>query len=76
MTDKMREEFEDWFKHDYHPDKTGPYMKDALLFAWQASRAAITVKLPEQWLDQSMDCDLMEARLVAKALDNAGVKYE
>ena len=35
--DKMREEFEKWFNRDYHPDKTGPYMKNALLFAWQAA---------------------------------------
>ena len=38
--EKMREEFEEWFERDYHPDKTGPYVKDAMLLAWQASRAA------------------------------------
>lgn len=24
----QREEFERWFKYDFHPDKTGPYVKD------------------------------------------------
>ena len=37
----QREEFEKWFKHDFHPDKTGPYVKDQLWFAWQASREAM-----------------------------------
>ena len=23
----QREEFERWYKHDFHPDKTGPYVK-------------------------------------------------
>ena len=44
--EKMREDFEEWFKRDYHPDKTGPYVKDAMLLAWQASRAALCVNLP------------------------------
>lgn len=36
MTDKSQEEFEEWFKRDYHPDKTGPYVKDAMLYAWMS----------------------------------------
>ena len=32
----QREEFEEWFKHDFHPDKTGPYIIDQLFFAWKA----------------------------------------
>lgn len=43
-----REQFEAWFKSDYHPDKSGPYLKDALFLAWQASRAAVEIKLPNQ----------------------------
>lgn len=31
-----RREFEEWFKRDFHPDKTGPYVKDQLYFAWIA----------------------------------------
>ena len=34
-----REEFEKWFNRDFHPDKTGPYVKDQLWFAWQAAKA-------------------------------------
>ena len=74
--DKVREDFEEWFKRDYHPDKTGPYVKDAMLLAWQASRAALCVELPSQWFDDGLDCDLMEAHQVGKALDEAGVQYK
>ncbi len=74
--EKMREDFEEWFKRDYHPDKTGPYVKDAMLLAWQASRAALCVELPSQWFDDGLDCDLMEAHQVGKALDEAGVQYK
>lgn len=42
-----REQFEKWFKSDYHPDKSGPYLKDALFLAWQASRAEIEIVMPE-----------------------------
>lgn len=45
--DESRKQFQEWFKSDYHPDKTGPYIKDILLFAWEASRAAIELKAPE-----------------------------
>ncbi|WP_313063316.1 hypothetical protein [Atlantibacter hermannii] len=44
--EESRKQFEAWFKSDYHPDKTGPYLKDAMFFAWQASRAAIEIDLP------------------------------
>ena len=43
--DESRKQFEAWFKSDYHPDKVGPYIKDILFFSWQASRAAIEIKL-------------------------------
>lgn len=31
-----RRAFEEWFKRDFHPDKTGPYVKEQLYFAWMA----------------------------------------
>ena len=43
----QREEFERWFKHDFHPDKTGPYVKDQLWFAWQAAKSAL-LTLPDR----------------------------
>lgn len=33
----QREKFESWFKASFHPDKTGPYIKDQLFFAWKAA---------------------------------------
>lgn len=33
----QREAFNAWFKSSYHPDKTGPYLKDIMFFAWQAA---------------------------------------
>ncbi|CAM7298089.1 hypothetical protein KLPMCK396B_06160 [Klebsiella pneumoniae] len=33
----QREKFEAWFKSSFHPDKTGPYIKDQLYFAWKAA---------------------------------------
>ncbi|MBH8464609.1 hypothetical protein I8R12_01560 [Klebsiella pneumoniae] len=35
----QREKFEAWFKSSFHPDKTGPYIKDQLYFAWKAAGA-------------------------------------
>ena len=43
----QREEFERWFKYDFHPDKTGPYVKDQLWFAWQAAKSAL-LTLPDR----------------------------
>lgn len=43
----QREEFEKWFKHDFHPDKTGPYVKNQLWFAWQAAKAT-SFNLPDR----------------------------
>lgn len=43
----QREEFERWFKHDFHPDKTGPYVKDQLWFVWQAAKSAL-LTLPDR----------------------------
>ena len=43
---------------------------------WKASRAALCVELPSQWFDDGLDCDLMEAHQVGKALDEAGVQYK
>lgn len=42
-----REEFEEWFKHDFHPDKTGPYVKDQLWFAWKSAKAT-SFNLPDR----------------------------
>ena len=37
----QREKFEAWFKSSFHPDKTGPYIKDQMYFACNACRTAM-----------------------------------
>ena len=81
--DKVREEFEAWIKTEFDgcmPRRKGKgylsqYVNGAWK-AWQASRAALCVELPSQWFDDGLDCDLMEAHQVGKALDEAGVQYK
>ena len=41
----QREKFEAWFKSSFHPDKTGPYIKDQLFFAWKAAGAELVEAL-------------------------------
>ncbi|HBS7280212.1 TPA: hypothetical protein MAQ12_005011 [Klebsiella pneumoniae] len=41
----QREKFETWFKSSFHPDKTGPYIKDQLYFAWKAASAELVEAL-------------------------------
>ncbi|HCB0987283.1 TPA: hypothetical protein MYN37_002915 [Klebsiella variicola subsp. variicola] len=41
----QREKFEAWFKSSFHPDKTGPYIKDQLYFAWEAASAELVEAL-------------------------------
>ncbi|MGP6642715.1 hypothetical protein ACTZNT_23540 [Klebsiella pneumoniae] len=41
----QREKFEAWFKSSFHPDKTGPYIKDLLYFAWKAAGAEMVEAL-------------------------------
>ncbi|HFF9995469.1 TPA: ead/Ea22-like family protein [Klebsiella pneumoniae] len=41
----QREKFEAWFKSSFHPDKTGPYIKDQLYFAWKAAGAELAEAL-------------------------------
>lgn len=40
-----RDWFEDWFKREFHPDKTGTYIKDQLFFAVRAARAPLLDEL-------------------------------
>ncbi|HDH0418058.1 TPA: hypothetical protein PIO92_003964 [Klebsiella pneumoniae] len=41
----QRDKFEAWFKSSFHPDKTGPYIKDQLYFAWKAAGAELVEAL-------------------------------
>ena len=63
MCEKMREEFDAWtIKYGFDD---GEHMWQA----WQASRAALVVELPEK-------AALMSASSVYAALDGAGVGYK
>lgn len=73
--DKVREDFEEWFKRDYHPDKTGPHVKDAMLYAWQASRAALCVNLPTNETTWPDGTELVDRKQVETSIDAAGVSY-
>ncbi|HGW1177505.1 TPA: hypothetical protein ACNMOY_002509 [Klebsiella pneumoniae] len=44
----QREKFEAWFKSSFHPDKTGPYIKDQLYFAWKAASAELVEALESE----------------------------
>ncbi|HIG9874219.1 TPA: hypothetical protein ACYETI_002820 [Klebsiella pneumoniae] len=46
----QREKFEAWFKSSFHPDKTGPYIKDQLYFAWKAAGAELVEALEKAQL--------------------------
>ena len=87
--DNMREEFETWFcgtiPYKIAKESWFAVMDDgdyiitdvqAGWAGWKASRAALCVELPKQWFDDGLDCDLMEAHQVGKALDAAGIRYK
>ncbi|HDG7583142.1 hypothetical protein J9A50_22050 [Klebsiella pneumoniae] len=55
----QREKFEAWFKSSFHPDKTGPYIKDQLYFAWKAAGAELVEVLEKaQQVDEEL-CRLL-----------------
>jgi len=83
---EMQRQFEEWFKqsHTENVQKVdGEYVHGAterLWQAWQASRAAIVVKLPNLFdgsPDNATYYDYMYRKSeMEKALDDAGVDYE
>lgn len=70
-----REQFEAWFKYDYHPDKTGPYIKDIMFVAWQASREAVEVELPTAEGEEGGITELI-VDLCSEAIRAAGIKVK
>ena len=80
MSEKMMDEFKGWaYKSGYDIDDAQESADDEKFFvcydteaswqAWQASRAALVVELPEK-------AALMSASSVYAALDDAGVGYK
>ena len=68
----QREKFEAWFKSSFHPDKTGPYIKDQLYFAWKAAGAEMVEALEkaQQQITQ------LESRTVTVKLPDYGNTYK
>lgn len=60
-----RDWFEDWFKREFHPEKTGPYIKDQLFFAIRAARAPLLDEL-EAKDKRIAELQAMLARLYAE----------
>ncbi|HBX8149190.1 TPA: hypothetical protein MIH40_12510 [Klebsiella pneumoniae] len=57
----QREKFEAWFKSSFHPDKTGPYIKDQLYFAWKAAGAELVEALEKtRQRIEELESDLSE----------------
>ena len=57
----QREKFEAWFKSSFHPDKTGPYIKDQLYFAWKAAGVELVEALEKaQQRIEELESDLSE----------------
>lgn len=88
MSDKMREEFEEWFENNAMPlesdwfkrDKDSPddYFLDHVDWAWEgwkASRAALCVEMPKYYSTDSIGLAYC-ADAVVDSLDAAGVSYK
>ncbi len=74
---EMQKQFEEWFKrsHTENVQKVdGEYVHGATERLWQASRAAIVVKLPD-WFVNGIDAAVYRDDVI-KALSDAGVDYE
>lgn len=79
--EKMREEFEGWISHYIgeswlkpDPARAGEYFDNgtqSVWESWQASRAALCVKLPENCKGMALTVDEFRAQL-----DTAGVGHE
>lgn len=82
MSEKMREEFQVWFdaNHKTENHSFNFAMSSAMFDAWQASRAALVVELPElESFNASDEPDFAyEVAIddIKCALDDAGVGYK
>lgn len=82
MSNKMREEFEGWagengYDYLHRGSVSGDYIGGATAVAWQAwqaSRAALCVELPEAWRSVGSTHELMHKQQTIEAIHSAGVK--
>ncbi|MFC2935977.1 hypothetical protein ACFH1L_01730 [Klebsiella michiganensis] len=76
----QRDKFEAWFKSSFHPDKTGPYIKDQLYFAWKAASAELVEALEKAQAKNALVAGGIEAvaklheRIAALTSENAALK--
>ena len=76
---EMQSDFEEWALGGYVLDRSkyGGYLAEETSIAWQAwqaSRAAVVVKLPD-WFVSGIGAAMYRDDVI-KALDEAGVDYE
>ncbi|EKN5943832.1 hypothetical protein DVP82_23170 [Yersinia enterocolitica] len=72
---KSQSDFEAWFKRDFHPDKSGPYLKDMLKKAFEAGRESIEVVIPPfDGYKDHVAKELQEALKIA--LRTAGIRIK
>ena len=67
-----RDWFEDWFKREFHPDKTGPYIKDQLFFAVLAARAPL---LDELEAAEKLNSELSEKQRLIDICQGQGLEH-
>lgn len=67
-----RDWFEDWFKREFLPDKTGPYIKDQLFFAVRAARAPL---LDELEAKDKINAELMEQQRLIDICQGQGLEH-
>ena len=78
--DKMREEFEAWGENQYEEHwpnlcgRTKENLFDCYRDAWQASRKALVVELPQAFDDEFGE--IFDSTMIKGALDAAGISYK
>ncbi|OWF79178.1 hypothetical protein B4900_10920 [Yersinia rohdei] len=70
---KSQSDFEAWFKRDFHPDKSGPYLKDMLKKAFEAGRETLEVEIPDSG---NYDYITQFAGDVCEVLRTAGIRIK
>ncbi|ECK2143297.1 hypothetical protein FQW43_26975 [Salmonella enterica subsp. enterica serovar Enteritidis] len=78
--DESRKQFEEWFKNKYHVSsdvmKIMHIKVEIAWEAWQASRAAIEIELPESFTMHSGRTPYLYVSEVQSAIRTAGIKVK
>ncbi|EOC1092598.1 hypothetical protein AAAW42_004154 [Cronobacter sakazakii] len=77
--DNSREQFLDWFSKEYEEvnnstELSAQVIKMIASAAWQASRAAVEIELPDVCAWNL--CELLDKKYVVKAINDAGLKVK